>query len=190
MNRESPDSRTKVGSSAAVNSFARVSYFWNSGIANSTTRPCPSTAAPSIVVSLPGAIAGSPLPAGLFEVSDACRCLTVSLGVFPTLKPATSAFTRVDVLKESSATRWWVSSICCLRSSNTPSARVDAVLTLIKSPKRMSLACARERPPTTVSELATLDSIIRSCGRTSRPPIAAALPRKTNLRLKSMGCVT
>ena len=49
---------------------------------------------------------------------------------------------------------------------------------------------ARERPPTTVNELATLDSIIKSTGRTSRPPIAAALPRNTNLRLKSMGCVT
>src|SRR5204863_369447 len=40
----------------------------------------------------------------------------------------------------------------------------------MKSPKRVSPAFACERPPTTVKELATLVSIIRSWGRTIRPP--------------------
>ena len=48
--------------------------------------PWPSIAASSMTVSAPAAIAGSPLPPGLFDRSAACRRLTVSFGFLPTLR--------------------------------------------------------------------------------------------------------
>ena len=46
----------------------------------------------------------------------------------------------------------------------------------------------REAPPATVSELATCESRMTSSGWTMRPPTAAALPRNTNRRLRSICC--
>ena len=67
-----------------------------------------------------------------------------------------------------------------------PSADVAAPSKLTRSPNLVAPASARERPPTTVSELAVPDSRKRSVGRTMRPPMAAAFPLKMKRRLKSI----
>jgi hypothetical protein len=95
--------------------------------------------------SRPTEIGGSPLPAGLFEVSDACRRLMVSLGLLPTTRLTTLALTRVVVVRYPSAILPFVKSICCWTSSNSPSADVLASPKLIQSPNLAGPARSRDR---------------------------------------------
>jgi hypothetical protein len=72
-----------------------------------------------------------------------------------------------------------------LTSSNSPSADVAAPPMLTHCLNRAA-AFDLERPLATVSELAVLDSITTSVGRTMRPPMAAAFPLKMKRRLRSI----
>ena len=119
---------------------------------------------PSKTVSRSSAIDGSPLPLGLFATNPPLTRFAVNVAFAFTTRFRTSELTFVVAVSASSHESPQSVSDHFARSSNSPSANVEAAPNWMTSPMVPLSALEIDRPPAAESELAAGVSIGRSLG--------------------------